>query len=539
MNISLRDIVCLHALGQDESNEDSVFPEAQQISVCDRLFMVCEGVGGRPGGEIASQLVCQHFTHYILQLGEVFQSKGVLKEALCFVEQCLDEYIRVKPAYKGMASTLAYLCLNNYGAVLAWVGDSRIVQIREGRIIQQTKDHSLVNALLDYGEISQQTAATHPKRKVLLQSVSGTDTPAKLDILYVDDILPGDYFMVCSAAIMEGLAQHFPAVFVEKRSLEELKYKIDSLCSRNSVRNYTMILLEIGPVDYYEKAYLPVDEEVVQQSARVDGPDEKPKRKGVVPIVVPGLAILFLVVFLWLSIPVSLQLRLVGETGVFIRDADHRLLINAFPLSDKVEEHNRLASIREKMLIGGKPYDQVDLFLVSHWPAVENDSIRYFMQRFLQRNQKVPLYPPGFMEQLGRGPQLFPFLKWNLKEAKNGTNPLVVYLPTEAERKKDSNIDFTAFLVHMKRRNILYAGDPELDVSYLASIPQPIDYLLISDWSLRTAVARQIVKDRFEDRMIIVLPSQRPMNGQQRLDIRHAFPDARYLEKNRNRLNLR
>jgi protein phosphatase len=557
MTVTIQDIVTLHALGQRARLEDSLYPEAQAISPEDRLFLVCDGVGGVPGGDLASRLACRHFSNYLLQLGDVFQTRQVLADALAHTEERLVEYARSNPEYEGMATTLACLRLTGYGAVVAWVGDSRVIQIREGRIIRQTKDHSLVNVLMDYGEITREQAAVHPKKNVLLRAVSSAATPTKLDVMYIDDIMPGDYFMVCSDGIVEGVGDRLERLFAESFSTEQLKNDIAGLCRENTADNYTMILLRIGavtepeaPVDDLEWT-LPALKEEAPRSARVDGPDGPPPRRLNPYLILAAIAVLIFVSW-WIqrSLPVALQVRLVGESGVLIRDAGRAVLIDAFPLSNKVRENRRLEPVRQSMLEGKKPFNKVELMLVSHRPNVAVDSVESFLRRYLQQNQQVALHPTGLQDQLALGRALFApvssaagsnrTLPWE-KDELDGSGPYFVErIPLTAADSLAGEAPFSAFLLHMNNnKSLLYAGDPNVDIDYLAGWETPVNYLLINEWNLRQGAARRTLASRFSDRQLIILPSSRPMNNQQRAAIRAFFPRSEYLSADEPRAVLR
>ena len=67
MKYRLAGLASLNEKGKRPYNEDMLFPHPDRISIDDRMFMVCDGVGGNAGGGRASQLVCQHFSHFLLE----------------------------------------------------------------------------------------------------------------------------------------------------------------------------------------------------------------------------------------------------------------------------------------------------------------------------------------------------------------------------------------------------------------------------------------------------------------------------------------
>ena len=249
MEYKIRQIVALHQQGKRKYNEDFHVPEPGKINREHRLFMVCDGVGGATKGDQASQLVCRSFSDYMNQRNQVFQSKELLTEALRYSEQQMDKHIARHPECEGMATTLTYLSLSQFGVVIAWAGDSRVYQIRNNQIIQKTKDHSLVNSLIAHGEITAEEAKTHPKRNVILRAVTGSQNPTKIDVIHTDDVMPEDYFLLCTDGILEAVSdEDLTNILSTSSSLEETKRQINQLCQEKSNDNYTMILLQLSDV---------------------------------------------------------------------------------------------------------------------------------------------------------------------------------------------------------------------------------------------------------------------------------------------------
>ena len=97
----------------------------------------------------------------------------MLNSILLRTELELDKIVAKNPEYKGMATTLTYLHLSPEGAIIAWAGDSRVYHIRDGKILFKTEDHSLVNQLVQAGQITEEEAAHHPQKNVILRAVIG------------------------------------------------------------------------------------------------------------------------------------------------------------------------------------------------------------------------------------------------------------------------------------------------------------------------------------------------------------------------------
>lgn len=206
-------------LGGRSNNEDSVFPNINTASQHDKLFLVCDGVGGATKGEIASQLACKGFSEYFTKNNITYSDKKIIGEALDYTEQVFDEYLAENPASKGMGTTVTLLHIHSGGVTLAHIGDSRIYQIRNGSIIQQTKDHSLAMELFSSGIITLEQAREHPRRNEITRALQGKSVrQTKADVLVTDDIQIGDYFFLCTDGVLEK---------VDENILEDLTKQYD------------------------------------------------------------------------------------------------------------------------------------------------------------------------------------------------------------------------------------------------------------------------------------------------------------------------
>ena len=151
----------------EQNNEDSIlppYPEKGKTPIR-KLFLVCDGVGGSEKGEIASSLACESFQTFFSTFLEDEPTEEFVNKAVGYTEVRFDDYVKNHPEAKGMATTLTMVSVGASGITLAHIGDSRIYQFRQGEIIYQTEDHSLVNSLVKLGKISKEEALTHPQKK--------------------------------------------------------------------------------------------------------------------------------------------------------------------------------------------------------------------------------------------------------------------------------------------------------------------------------------------------------------------------------------
>ncbi len=257
MKIKIDQPVYLNEQGQRKYSEDAIFPLPDTAQTQDRLFLVCDGVGGSAKGDLAAQTVCEYFPSLIQTAPIPFQSdtqfqaaqRRLLTETLSKVEASLEEKVIQNPAYKGMATTLTYLNLTERGAVIAWIGDSRVYHFgANGMLKYVTEDHSLVSELVKRQEITPAEALTHPKKNVILRAISGTSHPSEIEFHFIpsNDISTGDFFLLCTDGILEAWPDSALSELLRKNlDLAACKTMIQQHCAQLSRDNYSMYLIRI------------------------------------------------------------------------------------------------------------------------------------------------------------------------------------------------------------------------------------------------------------------------------------------------------
>lgn len=245
-SITLYPPQALHQIGGRSNNEDSIFPRQDQAGQQDRLFLVCDGVGGADKGEVASALVCDYMPEYFHLHPGATHDRGFIEKALRHAEGKMNAYLELHPEARNMGTTLTLLSLQKGGAAIAWVGDSRVYQVRNGKIIYRTEDHSLVNTLIKQGEITEEEAKNHPQRNVIMRAVHGADEPAKVDVMQVDDIQPDDFFLLCSDGLLEQVSDEVICqTLLKDADPRQIKELFLERCLGNTRDNFSMYLLKI------------------------------------------------------------------------------------------------------------------------------------------------------------------------------------------------------------------------------------------------------------------------------------------------------
>ena len=227
-------------MGKRENNEDCIISDLSK-----GVFVVCDGVGGRNKGEVASYLTCYTIIDFFKKS---VITVDTIQQAIDRVEGELLKYVRENPASEGLATTMVFMALRNNTAFVAHIGDSRVYQIRDGEIIFQTKDHSLVNELLASGYITEDEARNHPKRNVITRAIqanqSGLSTEA--DVHFIDSIMEQDYFLMCTDGVTEVIDNKWiKQFFVAGNSVDFLLDNIKKECFSGSNDNNSAVVIKI------------------------------------------------------------------------------------------------------------------------------------------------------------------------------------------------------------------------------------------------------------------------------------------------------
>lgn len=186
------------------SNQDwwgqFVPPNQRTLAEKGALFAVADGMGGRVGGEIASQLAIQ----YLLQAYYRDPSRQIdqsLARAVQAANRQVHSYGYYYPAYQGMATTLVVAVVQGQDLVVAHVGDSRAYLARAGRVWPLTRDHSWVAEMVVRGALTPAEAARHPYRHVISRSI-GPTPEVQVDVRRLR-LSPGDTLVLCTDGLSD------------------------------------------------------------------------------------------------------------------------------------------------------------------------------------------------------------------------------------------------------------------------------------------------------------------------------------------------
>lgn len=176
-----------------ERNEDAAYADA-------RVLALADGVGGHPGGDLASAAMVRGFAQIDFTL-EGWDGTDHLRAAAFRGEEAIADQVALRPELAGMATTLTAVLLHRDLAVLLHAGDSRGYLFR-ARLYQLSKDDTFVQSLVDAGAISREEARSHPQRNIVIRALTGHATRFSLASWTVR---PGDLLLLCSDGLSDAI----------------------------------------------------------------------------------------------------------------------------------------------------------------------------------------------------------------------------------------------------------------------------------------------------------------------------------------------
>ncbi|MGB9699838.1 MAG: Stp1/IreP family PP2C-type Ser/Thr phosphatase [Thermodesulfobacteriota bacterium] len=235
-------------VGLKRSNNEDAFIIKPEFA----LWALADGMGGAAAGEIASQI----FVETALSIFAANRGTSA-EEIIKLIQKTFLEantkilkHVQEQPAHKGMGCTAELLTFCGQNFLLGHVGDSRTYLLRQGKLKQLTKDHSLVQEQIDQGLLRPEEAKRHNLRHVIIRAV-GVEDDLPVDLIK-GKVFPDDMFIICS----DGLSDLVEDKLIQdtlSNSLIDLEQKGEKLISLAKAAgghdNITVILCQVEAVD--------------------------------------------------------------------------------------------------------------------------------------------------------------------------------------------------------------------------------------------------------------------------------------------------
>lgn len=257
--ITLRQPLAFSEIGEKTNQEDYIYPSEPTDS--DRVFILCDGMGGHERGEVASATVAESMGAMLNGFTAHNQPINAerFNQALTAGYDALEN-IPGADSERRPGTTLTCLCFNSSTYLAAHMGDSRIYQIRpslfdaesgELGIIYRSRDHSLVNDLVRAGQITEEMARVHPRRNVITRAMQPRlERRFAAGVHESSEIRPGDYFFLCSDGVLERVTDTTLCEILATPGLTDIEKMeaIRTTCDEGTRDNYSAMLIPVDDI---------------------------------------------------------------------------------------------------------------------------------------------------------------------------------------------------------------------------------------------------------------------------------------------------
>ncbi|CCB86847.1 MULTISPECIES: Stp1/IreP family PP2C-type Ser/Thr phosphatase [Parachlamydia] len=237
----------LSDVGLVRQNNEDVWDQVPTI----RFFVLADGMGGHQAGEVAAKETVHHLCKLAqkkfnaLLKPSLKESYQTLKHAIVQVNKHIYKMSRESSDLKGMGTTLCCLYFHTEGVIYGHVGDSRIYRLRDKKLEQLTKDHSLLCEMMDLGQIHEQQMPNFLYKNIITKAI-GTELIVDPSIA-ITDFMYGDIFMMCTDGLSDLLSQKEMENILNHASSpqEAVEKLVKAAKNKGGYDNVTVVMLHV------------------------------------------------------------------------------------------------------------------------------------------------------------------------------------------------------------------------------------------------------------------------------------------------------
>lgn len=221
--------------------------DAYGICVNERqnIFVLCDGMGGHRAGEVASKEAAEDIAKVLNELMDEDEGGVFVKitNAISHANTHVYNMSKENPVYSGMGTTCDVCVINNDGVHIGHVGDSRVYIYSSGGLFQITKDHSLVEEMIERGELKREEANSFVRKNYITRAL-GTQDNIRTDT-YLAAFKQGDVILMCSDGLTNMVAEiDIAYILSSKMTLEEMANELIMRANDNGgLDNITVVLI--------------------------------------------------------------------------------------------------------------------------------------------------------------------------------------------------------------------------------------------------------------------------------------------------------
>ncbi len=229
-----------------KDNQDS-YGVIEETASGHTVCVVCDGMGGAAAGALASSIAVETFLQSLQSVLTADATAEQLEEmasySVSLANKAIREYAVQHEECLGMGTTLVSVISKNGSIVVSNVGDSRAYHISKKDIVRITKDHSLVESMVERGDITIEEARRHPNRNLITRAL-GPDANTVCDS-YIATLNPGEYVLLCTDGLVDTVTdQEILFEIVHSGPVETCLQRLIAIAKSNGAPdNITAVLL--------------------------------------------------------------------------------------------------------------------------------------------------------------------------------------------------------------------------------------------------------------------------------------------------------
>ncbi|GAA0078006.1 Stp1/IreP family PP2C-type Ser/Thr phosphatase [Clostridium sp. CTA-5] len=220
-------------------NEDfTIYLEKEDF----KIYVVADGMGGHNAGEVASKMAAEQIVKYVEEKFFSITKEELIESAIQKSNELIFEYSKTNETLNGMGTTVTACLITKDFIHIANVGDSSCLAVKDRKITKITKDHSLVQELIDSGSITEEDAINHPKKNIITRALG---TSRKVDV----DIFPlknneYDLYILCSDGLTNELTnEEILSIINEENDYTNAANRLVNLAKEKGGRDNITVLL--------------------------------------------------------------------------------------------------------------------------------------------------------------------------------------------------------------------------------------------------------------------------------------------------------
>jgi protein phosphatase len=232
-----------------ETNEDCcrfVRPEEpEQVKTKGSLALVCDGMGGHAGGEVASRMAVEIIARTYYKSSKPHQA--ALEEAFQSANRAIHKTSQKHPRLAGMGTTCTALVIHQGAAILAQIGDSRLYLARGGQIYLMSEDHSAVMEMVRRGAMSLDEARRHEDKNIILRALGVQPEIAVSAWRTPFPVLDQDCFVLCSDGLYDLVADEEIGQTVLENSPQSAGERLTAIAkARGGYDNISVVVIKLA-----------------------------------------------------------------------------------------------------------------------------------------------------------------------------------------------------------------------------------------------------------------------------------------------------